>query len=185
MATNAPYFEVDPTGLSNRNRKENEVYVIGEVGKSIRAISLTMGCFFTKSIKIVDSITKKPLIPGLDFIFTEIYTSLSIIYKQEIAGTIIITNSTTSSEVEISYNFLGSDFAQTNKTLASAINVDASRREISGLQWTVLNGTTSFIPSDYSRQIGAGIGFETIVYGLERIRSSILHCLLSSLRLYR
>ncbi len=174
MATQ-PYFELDTTGKSKAHRKENEVYTLPNPGKYARAISLTMGCFFTESVIITDGVTSVELKKGIDYIVTEVYSSLSIIYGKEIAATLVITNPSVSSTVKVSYNFLGTRFANNIQSLAASINREADSRDISSLQWDLMNKAKTFIPSDYARQIGSGVGFEAIVFGLERIRSTILY----------
>jgi hypothetical protein len=185
MATQQ-HYEVDTTANLASHKRIKEKYQIGNLSKT-RAISLVMGCFYTETVQIYANIkTKLPmsdeeflsyttLIAGVDYIFTEIYTSLSAIYKKEIAATIIILNPNVDKEVEVTYNFVGSDFIDTAKAFSNIVNVDAKTRDISKLQWEVLNGTSTFIPSDYAKDIGAGVGFELFVFGLEKLRSSILY----------
>ncbi len=184
--TTQQHYEVDTTANLASHKRIKEKYQIGNLSKT-RAISLVMGCFYTETVQIYANIkTKLPmsdqefltyttLIAGVDYIFTEIYTSLSAIYKKEIAATIIILNPNVDKEVEVTYNFVGSDFIDTAKAFSNIVNVDAKTRDISKLQWEVLNGTSTFIPSDYAKDIGAGVGFELFVFGLEKLRSSILY----------
>ncbi len=179
-------FEIDTTAKLSTHKRVKEKYNIGELTK-VRALSLVMGCFYTETIeiyanvKVVNTFTGesynqyKLLEPGIDYIFTEIYTSLSIIYKKEIAGTIVILNTNVEKEIEVTYNFVGSDFLKTAVDFSNVVNVDSKTRDISKLQWEIINGVASFIPSNYSKDIGAGVGFELFVYGLEKIRSSILY----------
>lgn len=185
MATNLNY-PTDPTGQASSHRKIKERYIISN-DQTIRAISLSMGCFHTKSVEIyatevvINSISGertenyRKLDVGIDYIFTEIYTSLSIIYKSEIAATIIITNKRVLPKLDISYNFLGSKFINHLDNLAPLINTDAKTKEITDLQWQIINNISTFIPSDYAKQVGAGIGFELFVYGLEKIRAAMLY----------
>lgn len=176
MATLQPFFELDKTGTSLVNRKDKEVYTLPDTaGNSNRAISLLMGCFFTKNIEIFDGYTNVQLRKGVDFIITEVYTSLSIIFENEIAATVVITNPSVSRTVKVSYNFLGSLFSNTLTSISTRINQEARESELSPLQWNLLNNVKTFIPSDYARQIGSGVGFETIVYGIESIRSTLLY----------
>ena len=50
MATNLNY-PTDPTGQASSHRKIKERYIISN-DQTIRAISLSMGCFHTKSVEI-------------------------------------------------------------------------------------------------------------------------------------
>lgn len=176
MATTTPFFPIDPTGEALSNRRLLEPHLLANTNTNhVRAVSLDMGCFFTDTVKVYDHVTKVELKPGIDFIFTELYSSLSVIYKKEIAGTLVITNPLVNSEIDVSYNFLGTLFGDTVKGIANTINAEATRRQISNLQWEMLNNCKPILPSDYIKQIGTGIGFETITFALERIRSTILY----------
>ena len=175
MATQPTFFPLDTTGTSKINRREQEIYNLPAKGLSIRAVSISQGCFFTATVVIFDEATNYKLEPGVDYLFTEIYSSLSIIHGQEIAATIVITNANVSDRVSISYNFLGSHFNTTVPQLAARINHEAGTRYISPLQWGLVNQAKTFIPSNYAVDVGPGIGFETIVFALERIRSTFLY----------
>lgn len=174
MAT-TPYFEIDPTGTSSINRIEKEQYNLQINNNNVKAISITMGCFFTDSVVIFSNDTNKTLTVGIDYVFTEIYTSLSIIYGKQIAGTILIINQSVGTDLLISYNFLGSDYKVTVPAIANSINIQANSRVIPSLQWDLINNAKTFIPDDYAAQIGPSVGFETIIYGLESITSSMLY----------
>ena len=175
MATSTPASVLDITGFSLANRKIREPYSLPVTDSFIRAISPVMGCFFTRSVYITDRIRKKDLKFGIDYIFTEIYSSLSTIYKQGVAATIVFINREVSNDVEISYNFLGAQYTQVVTGIANAINIEANNGRASKLQWSIINQIKPFIPPDYAKQIGAGVGFETVVYGLESLRSTILY----------
>lgn len=174
MATNPNNFELDLTGLSKLNRKENEIYHLPTTGGFIRAISPTMGCFFTDSVVITDTQSKRILVLGADYVFTEFYSSFKSLHGKSVAATIVIINQAVFDIVSVSYNFLGSHYVDNVKTIAQSINAEAGTRTISNLQWGVVNNLKPFLPPDYKMQIGSGVGFEAIVYGLEKIRSTIM-----------
>ena len=90
MATTPTTFELDITGFSLANRKIREPYSLPVTDSFIRAISPVMGCFFTKSVYITDRIRNKDLKFGIDYIFTEIYSSLSTIFPQPYIVTCVI-----------------------------------------------------------------------------------------------
>ena len=176
MATSPPFFPVDSTGEAKANRRLREPHLLADTGTNyVRAVSLDMGVFFVDTVKVYDKITGIELKREIDFLFTEYYSSLSVIFKKDLAGTLIVTNPLVNSEIEVSYNFLGSLYKDTITNIGNTINAEASRREISNLQWDMLNKCKPILPSDYVRNIGAGIGFETIVFALERIRSTLMY----------
>lgn len=165
-------YELDPKGSSANNLVSGELHPLTP-SRKIRAIAPLQGAFFTNSVKIKKAGTDEYLLPILDFVFTEIYQSLTIKYSKEIAGIILITNETIEGDLELEYQVLGSYFNEPASQIADLIN-NKNEHAIGLERWSDLNIPTTFLPSPYIHELGTDYGFEYVNYALERIRSSIM-----------
>lgn len=163
---------LDKTGNLSSNHIKNELHSLSN--QRIRAISPIKGAFYSESVKLFDTINSRDLVPIQDYIFTEHYHSLSQFHDKDIAGMIIIVNPAVGDKVEVSYQALGELYNLKDEVLKEFLDKKLEDRENSTLLWEIYNNQSLFVPSNAHLDVGDQIGFEYVLYGLEKIRSSIL-----------
>lgn len=164
-------YELDAKGTSENNLVTEETHTL-YTGKKIRAIAPLKGAFFVNSVKIREKSTGRTLHPYMDYLFTELYDSLTIRFQKEIAGVILITNQSVEDEIEIDYQALGWEYELPASNIAAFINAK-SEETLSNPSWFDLQKKSTFLPSPLVHQLGTNFGFEYLNYALERIRSAI------------
>lgn len=163
---------LDKTGKLSSNRITGEQHLLTD--QNIRTISPIKGIFYSESMKIRDVAGARDLDEKKDYIFTEHYHSLSQFHGKDIAGMIVITNPNVSEEVTISYQAVGELYNVTDTILKEFLEKKLEGRTSSSLLWDIYNNQTKFIPSDAHLDVGDQVGFEYVMYGLEKIRNAIL-----------
>lgn len=169
---NVIQYELDPKGTSVDNLVQGEVHTL-PASKKYRAISPIKGIFFTNSVKIKKAGTQEFLTTGLDFIFVELYQSLTLKYGKELAGVILIKNPDIEGDVEIQYQVLGSSFNDSTEHIANFIN-QKSDRVFDIPNWNELLRPSFFLPLSTVHELGTDYGFEYVSFAIERIRSTIM-----------
>ncbi len=69
-------YEFDSTGINKDNFVKGEPHTLAD--KRFRAIAPDHGAFYTRDFKIVEAATKRELLRGVDFVFAELYQSLTL-----------------------------------------------------------------------------------------------------------
>lgn len=165
-------YEIDTNGTSADNKITDEVHTLVK-GKKLRAVSPLKGAFYTSSMKIKNKITEEYLVPLSDYIFVELYESLSIKYNKDIAGVVIITNAEIQGDYVFEYQVVGGYFNPSTEPLSNFIN-NKSAEVLSIEKWAELNNPGFFLPSPLVHELGTNYGFEYAVYAIERIRSAVM-----------
>lgn len=163
---------LDKTGSLSSNRIKDEPHTLAE--QNIRTVSPLKGIFFSDSLLIVDKESGKELKVIQDYIITEHYHSLSQFYGKDIAGMIVITNPAIGDDIEITYQAVGELYNVKDEVLKEFLEKKLKDKDSSSLLWEIYNNQTLFVPSDAHLDVGDQVGFEYVMYGLERIRNSIL-----------
>ena len=163
---------LDKTGSLSSNRIKDEPHTLAE--QNIRTVSPLKGIFFSDSLLIVDKESGKELKVIQDYIITEHYHSLSQFYGKDIAGMIVITNPAIGDDIEITYQAVGELYNVKDEVLNEFLEKKLKDENSSSLLWEIYNNQTLFVPSDAHLDVGDQVGFEYVMYGLERIRNSIL-----------
>ena len=163
---------LDKTGSLSSNRIKDEPHTLAE--QNIRTVSPLKGIFFSDSLLIVDKESGKELKVIQDYIITEHYHSLSQFYGKDIAGMIVITNPAVGDDIEITYQAVGELYNVKDEVLKEFLEKKLKDENSSSLLWEIYNNQTLFVPSDAHLDVGDQVGFEYLMYGLERIRNSIL-----------
>ena len=163
---------LDKTGAATSNSVKDELHTLPD--QNIKCLSPIKGVFFSDSVRIFDIGNNRYLTVKQDFVLTEHYHSLSQFYGKDIAGVIIITNPKVSTNVTVSYQALGDIYIRKDNRIESFVNTRLKDKISSSLFWEIFNNQTKFIPSDAHIDVGDQVGFEYVLYGLEKIRNSIL-----------
>ena len=164
-------YRPDPTGEKEDNLVKDEIHSLVS-GQRFRALAPKAGAFFVKSLKLVDVDSGKPLEANIDYIVAELYNSLSLKFKNTIAGVVIITNSNVSNNVSVTYQVLGGEYNTSSKPIADFITAK-SELEVSTPNWISYHSGVNFLPNPVVHDLGSNYGFEYVNYALERIRASI------------
>ena len=164
-------YEFDSTGINKDNFVKGEPHTLAD--KRFRAIAPDHGAFYTRDFKIVEAATKRELLRGVDFVFAELYQSLTLELGVEVAGVAIVINTQVSSDVIIDYQCVGGDFSIDNGTLIGLLE-KSSDNEISKSYIDIDNKPSTFVPSPHLHDLGDVFGLEPVVYALERLRNAIV-----------
>lgn len=170
MPTTLIRYPFDSTGTNPNNLVQNEQHTLAQ--KRFRAIAPMYGAFFTDGFTIKDSATNRQLLRGTEYVFVELYQSLTMLTGKEVAGAIIVINPQVSSAVTINYQCVGGEYSQDTHTLVALLN-QTSDDAISKSFLDIDNKPATFVPSLHLHDLGGGIGFEVLVFALERLRNAI------------
>jgi len=164
-------YPLDPTGLSNNNRVNNEIHTT--TNRQIRAIAPTYGAFFTTSVSVVDATTNATLTKNTDYITTELLQEATLRYGKELCLLILIINPSVSQNIRISYNVLGGAYQNLSQEIQLLYeNILNDGRPVN---WNdIQNKPYEFPPSLHNHLLADVVGFEPLVTALERIRNAII-----------
>lgn len=162
---------LDKTGVNPDNRQVDEPHELAS-GR-FRAVAPLYGAFFLKGVVLKDALDGRTLTVGVDYRFIELYATLTQLLGQEVAGAAIITNPGVSSRVLMTYQAVGDHYAHNNEALVNLLASDVGQ-QVSESYLDVVNKQTTFVPVPHVHDIGNGMGFEFLVYALERLRSAIV-----------
>lgn len=162
---------LDKTGVNPDNRQVDEPHDLAEA--RFRAIAPHYGAFFVKGFEIKDALTDKPLNVGVDFKFIELNHTLTQLFDQEVASVAVVINPQVSSKVKITYQAVGDHYQHGSDAIVSLLS-SPSGQQLSDSYLDVTNKQPTFIPVPHIHDIGDGLGFEFLIYALERLRSAIV-----------
>jgi hypothetical protein len=170
MSTSNLTLPLDPTGSASANLIQNEAHAIGATGT--RAFPVHYGLFFRDSVSVVDVATGKTLTEGTQYYPTQMDLAASLQYGQELDSVIIITDTTVSANVTVSYQALGgvnSLNSQEAQTEINALNIDDAV-----VAWAdVTNKPKDYPPGAHYHQAGDVFGLEYIVAAINRLAAAI------------
>lgn len=172
MNTSLVRYVLDPTGTNPDNLVLGEVHTLSDLRN--RVIAPVYGAFYTDGAQIIDvGNNNRPLIRGIDYVFAELYQSLTLKFGKEICGLMIVINKDVSSNVKINYQTVGSQYVRSAEGLKNLLE-ELSDTEFSNSYFDIRNRPDAFVPSPHVHDLGDGYGFEFLVYALEKIRNAII-----------
>ena len=164
-------YAFDDTGRNPDNYIKDEQHILAD--KRFRAIAPMYGAFYTEGFILTDRATGNILVRGQDYVFAELYQSLTLSIGKEIAGIVIVTNTTISSDISISYQCVGGDYSVDSATAESLLR-KTSDTEISKAFLDIDKRPNIFTPSPHLHDLGDVNEMEVLVYQLERLRNAII-----------
>ena len=162
---------LDKTGVNPDNRIVDEPHDLAS-GR-FRAVAPFYGAFFVKGFGLKDALTGKPLDAGVDYRFIELYPTLTQMLGQEVVGAAVVTNTNVSSKVLVTYQAVGGHYSHNSEALVNLLSSDVGS-QVSNSYLDVIDKQTTFTPVPHIHDIGDGLGFEFLVYSIERLRSAIM-----------
>jgi hypothetical protein len=162
--------ELDPTGKSPNNFVDEEPHVL--LNRNTRAVVPAYGAYYTESLVITDTATGKVLKKGEQYFPAEYQPLPSGMYGKEICTIIIITDKTVSPNVKISYQCVGSYYGTSINAIITQIdNMNLDNRPV---RWPdIINKPERFNPAHHWHDAGEVIGFEYLVYAVDRLTSAV------------
>lgn len=164
-------YDLDTTGRAENNLVTGEIHNLID-SQNIRAIAPVAGAFFVDTVKIFSQNAEKFLVANKDYVVVQLYESLSLKYGRSIAGVILVTDTSLTGEVTLSYQCLGGYFNRTETDLVNHINNNTSNR-LDATQWVGSQMPPTFMPSSEVHDLGDEITFEYINYAIEKLRNAI------------
>lgn len=164
-------YALDPSGTNPDNLVRNEPHVLSD--RRYRAVAPTYGAFYTQGFAMVDTFNGRILDQGVDYEFSELYQTPTVKYGKEVVGCAIVINPAVSANVTVTYQALGADYSGNVDALVHFL---ASRTDdnVSTSYLDVMGKSTLFVPSPHIHDLGDGMGFEFLVFALERLRSALV-----------
>lgn len=163
-------YALDRTGKNPDNLVSGEIHRLSS--NPLRVIATRYGGFYTKSVRIFDTATNEKLVYKKDYMFGEINQDATVLYGNEIAHIIIITNKDISSVVSVEYQVVGGPHTNDNtaiKNMYEAVLKD--NREV--LWENVLEKPIEYPPMVHAQMLSTLYGFEPLIGALERLGNSI------------
>lgn len=162
---------LDKTGVNPDNRQVDEPHELA-AGR-FRAVAPFYGAFFVDSVSLKDELTGQPLNVGADYRFIELNPTLTQLFDKEVAGVVVVTNSNVSNKVLMTYQAVGDEYQHNNQALVELLSSDIGQ-QVSDSYLDVVNKISTWTPSPHIHDIGNGMGFEFLVYAVERLRSAVV-----------
>jgi hypothetical protein len=163
-------YPLDLTGVNVNNLVHNEVHQIAV--KKVRAIATVYGPFYAASMQVVDNKTGRLLTSGRDFYTTELYVIPTNQSGQDVCSIVIVTDTTASDTLSLTYQVLGGKYSDSDQSLADLLNsIDFDSRSTN---WPNPIIKPQDLPLSF-RLFGQGTryGFEYAVEALERIEQML------------
>lgn len=164
-------YPLDFTGQNTTNRIFEEIHSLQ--GSGNRAIIPKFGAFYTASLIVTDTVSNKQLIAGDQYVPILYWDEPSEKSGLEVCAGVVITDTTVSNSVVITYQCVGGLYANITGIISDLINtLDIDNRPVS---WgDLLDVPNAFPPVAHLHALGDIYGFEYIVDKLEGIRHAIL-----------
>lgn len=165
---NVVQLDLDTSGTNPNNLIQDEPHTLSN--RPVRSIAPNLGPFFAKSLIIMDG--AKQLVRGINYQIVELEQEATLLYGQEISTVILITDTTVSDNVTITYQALGGHFAHSDVSIANLFQslINDNRN----VAWeNIFNKPTEYPPTIHRHLLDDVYGFEPIVDVLERIKRAI------------
>jgi len=162
-------YPLDPTGQNPNNLVAGEEHALS--ARPIRCIATKYGGYFANSMVIKDLATNL-ILNSSQWYPSELYEVPTALYGQPVYALIVITDTTVSNLVSISYQAVGGEFSTSETALINLIDtLELDNRPVT---WpNILLKPTDYPPSQHLHNAGDIYGFEYVTHALERIRSTI------------
>lgn len=172
MPSITPYrFEIDYSGQSQDNYIVREEHTL--ITNKYRAVAPVSGAYFTESLQVFDTLTNNQLVRGADYKCLNISTVASAMAGSEVCALVLIINPQVSNRVHFNIQYVGGHYERSVSTLKPLLdNLTTDTRLVT---YADIEGKpTNFEPSPHFVGVPNTIGYEYLVYELERIRQAIL-----------
>ena len=165
-------YPEDLTGVNPDNSVVGEVIALND--RPIRVGVPKYAPFFAKSLVVIDQLTQRLLIEGVDYRIPIISQEATLRVGETIADAFLIENNTVSANIIVNYQVLGGNYQNNIANIAqiyeSYINDNRSVDWISG----VYGKPDEYPPSLHPHWLSEIFGFEPITVELERIAQAIM-----------
>lgn len=170
MSLDVIRYPLDPTGTSPDNLVDSEPHVLPN--RTVRAVALGYGAFFTESVQVRDSATNQLLTKGVQYYPAELYELPSARYGKEICSIIVITDTSVSNNIKVTYQALGGEFSRNVQAVVQQI--DKLMLDNRPISWpSIIDKPDEFNPAHHLHDIGDVYGFEYLVHATNRVRQAI------------
>lgn len=168
MPYNIPRLDLDITGQNINNRIIDEPHVLGSTIN--RSAAPNLGPFFGESVIVRDGALV--LTRGTHYQIVELHQEASLLYGKEISSVVLITASSVSSNITITYQALGGHYAYCDDVIANVYN--SVINDVRPIAWeNIFNKPTEYPPTIHRHLLDDVFGFEPVVDVLERIKRAI------------
>lgn len=164
-------YGLDLTGTNRDNFVTNEIHDLAP--RRNRAAAPTYGAYFADSLVVTETTTNRVLTRGIHYVPIELYQTLSLTTGKDIFGALLVIDINVISPISINYQVVGGEYSRSTQPLIDLLNkIPDDRQDYSWFD--VLNKPETFNPAPHFHPLGDGVGFEYVVYALERIRNAII-----------
>lgn len=163
-------YPLDSSAKLASNLITSEVHTLAN--KPLRAIAPRLGAFFVDSLVIREQVSQKRLKLGEDYVVGEYYRSLTLRFRKELAGVILIKNRSITGNIEIDYQCLGEYYTESSPSAEFINNKPKELLEIPN--WGNIHTAEIIVPNKSIVEFDSQVGFEYLVYALEKLRSFII-----------
>ncbi len=164
-------FPLDPTGTNPNNLVINEAHALN-TGVQVRAAIPMYGPFYAAGVVVTDAATNKPLAAN-QYSMVDLLQDATMLYGQAIYCTILITDTTVSNNITITYQVLGGEYQFSDQALQQIYSTLITDNRT--IDWaSVLNKPTLYPPSLHEHLLADVYGFESVVAAIERVRNAIV-----------
>jgi hypothetical protein len=162
-------FPLDSTGLNPDNLVVGEPHTLPN--RTVRVLAPLYGAFFTESLVIKD-MTSGLTLNASQFKSVELYEFPTGSYGKEICGVILITDTSVSNSIQLTYQALGGEYSMNTDAIIEMLNaINLDNRPVA---WPdVQNKPDGFIPAAHYHDVGDVYGFEYLVHAIERLTSAV------------
>lgn len=168
MAYNIPRFEFDSTSINPDNLVIDEPHVLGN--RDIRSIAPLYGPIYKNNFILRDGVNV--LIENVDYIFAELHQEATLKIGKEVYSVILVTNTSVSSNVTITYQTVGGPYLNSAASIANLY--EAVINDNRPVDWlNVYNKPATYPPTLHRHLLEDVYGFEPVVDALERIKNAI------------
>lgn len=174
MPTSVPYrFELDYTGEQSSNYVRGETHTLGE--QRFRPLAPISGAYFVDKLQVWDTFNNRLLIKEIDYKCMNMSSVATSLAKNNalICTLILIINPQVSSQVHLNVQYLGGCYERGVRGIKELLNALSDDGKVVAYS-DLTNKPTNFEPSPHFANVSNSIGYEYLVYELERIRQAIL-----------
>lgn len=163
-------YPLDSTGASANNWVQGEIHALP--ARTVRVLAPTYGAFFTTSMVVTDLANNQVLTRNTQWYAAELYEVPSAKYGAEICAIVVITDTSVSPNVSVSYQALGGEYSTSADAVINQINtlLDDNRPVAWG---DIINKPEEYPPSHHLHDIGDVYGFEYLVHAIDRLRAAV------------
>ncbi len=160
-------YQLDTTGTNPDNKITDEVHTLST--KRVRTIAPIHNPFFKDSVVIKDTANNR-ILQDTEYRFYSLQQLASAKYGKEIYNIVLITNTSVSSNISITYQTLGGEYNRSFDGIKELIEqLYDDNRPVS---WPNISDVPeSFDPLLHLHNVNDLIGFEYVVAALERLRT--------------